>query len=418
MMNVKFLATFIVRAIAACSAMIMHLSLARTLTPNEAGVFYIVFTIITLLSVVSRLGFDEVVLKNISEFWHNNEFDKLNSIYKTAVLSILIASTVSACLLMFVGFIMYIFIYPEMGKVMIAMSPSLIFTSLYFIHAQMLQGRLESIKSTFVLGLISQIFFGLLIFIIPSQNAISASLCLNFSTFVAFLFGTIAWNSKKYTKWKGIGYLDVKESCLALWAVAIIQQATIWGGQLIGAFFVAPQEIAVFNVFQRITTMLQFFLLFASLVFSPKIAALYAQNKKMQLQELVYKINFILLIICMFAAMADLAGRYVIKFILGQEYAKHISVFHILFLGQLINTAMGFSFFILTMCGKEKALRNIIVKTFMFTIVLNILFSYLFGVLGISIISVVMLSVQNILYVRTIKTSMNVKMWRLWSVKI
>lgn len=412
-MNIKFFATFIIRSIAACSAMVMHLSVARTLAPAEAGIFYIVFTIITLLSVVSRLGFDEVVLKNISKFWHNKEFYKLNSIYKTAFLSILIASIIGACFLVFAGLLMSVYIYPEMGWVMVAMSPSLIFTSLYFIHAQMLQGRLESIKSTLVLGLISQFLFSLLIFIIPSKNAISASLCLNLSTFVAFLVGLIAWNSKKYTKWKSVGYLNVKESCMALWIVAIIQQATVWGGQLIGAFFMIPNEIAVFNVFQRITTVLQFFLLFASLVFSPKIAALYAQNKKVLLQELIYKINFILLVVCILAAVSDLFGGYVIEFVLGKEYSKYIIVFHILFAGQLVNTLLGFSFFILTMCGKEKELRDIIIKTFLFAVLLNILFSYFLGVIGISIISVVMVSVQNILCVRVMRNNMGMKMWRI-----
>ena len=413
-MKIKYLVTFMVRSFASCSAMIMHLAVAKTLELSEAGYFYSAFTLVTLLSVVCRLGFDEVVLKNVSTSWHSREFNKINSVYKTAIVSVFISSFAGIFLLNFCGFIMMKTSFFELGNIIIFMSPSLMFVSIYFLHAQMLQGRLETIRSTFVLGLVSQFVFSFLIIIFPVRYARVASLYFDISTFLAMLTGFIFWRNKDYVKWANAEYVNLKTSCIPLWVVAIMQQAIIWGGQIIATFLVPANEIAAFNVFQRVATMLQFFLLFASLVCSPKLAAYYAQGQLQMLQKLVYKVNISLIVISIFSVVImGSSGYFLTEKFLGVRYVNHMSLFYILMLSQLFNTVMGFSFYILTMCGQEKILKSIIIKIFSVTMLGNIFAAYYFGIYGTAIVSFISLFVQNVLCIYSVKKEINVKMWNL-----
>lgn len=401
---IAFVVNFFVRAFAASSAMIMHIAIAKVLSPEEAGFFYTSFTLVTLISVVSRLGLDEVVLRMISTAHSAYSKNRINSIYKTAVTNVIVCSFIGMVAVGMLGLACYLWGRHELGLTFLYMSPSVIFVSIYFIHAQMLQGRSETIKSTIVLGFISQLFFSLLIIIFPLEKSYSTAIYFDFSTLLSMIVGRKFWAYVTYFKWKEVDKINMWDSCIPLWIVAILQQVTMWGGQLIAAFLVSSTDIAALNLFQRLTSILQFFLLLASLIYSPKIASMYANGEKCNLQKTVNKIVLFLSITSFIILFIGVLTSYnIISYFFGDDYSSKNKVFLILLLGQALNTCMGLSVFILTMCSQEKELKSIICRTFPIVLLVNLVLTWKFGILGVAFSSTISLFLQNILCVFSVK---------------
>lgn len=411
-MNYKLFSSLFVRGGAAFCALLMHTLVAKIFDPSQAGWFYLAFTIVTLSSVLCRQGFDEVVVKEIGAAIYIGDYNRVNKVYKTVITKIGFASVLGSILLFAMGYMLKLLDKP-LGVIIIAVSPSLIFFSLYSIHAQLLQGRFQAIKSTIVLSFISQISFCILVVMFPIHDALSGAFAFDVATALAAISGFVLWFSYKsvFLKWNNVSKINLQDSSLPIWIVAIAQQLIMWGGQFIASLFVSPADIASYNLFMRYSIVLQFFLLFASLVYSPQISAFYSSGKKNDLQLLIKKVNISLLLVSLTVLILLIGGGHYILNFFGETYRKNASVFYILILGQTFNTMLGFSSFILMMCSSEKILRNIVVLNLPFVLILYLLMTYFYGIIGASIVTGVALLIQNSASIFVIYKRLNLKFW-------
>lgn len=411
-MSFNLLFSLAVRGGAAFFALLMHTLVAKILVPSQAGWFYLAFTIITLTSVLCRQGFDEVVIKEIGASVYKKDFERVNSVYKTSVINIGFASIVGCFLLIAIGSVIKMYGY-FIGNVLVVIAPSLIFFSMYSLHAQLLQGRFEAIKSTIVLSFVSQLSFCILIIVCPTYSAVDCAIYFNIATGLAALVGGVFWkcNKEKYIKWKKIKKINLMDSCVPIWMVAIAQQLVMWGGQFIASIFVSPVDIASYNLFMRYSIVLQFFLLFASLIYSPKISAYYASGEKEKLQNIIKKVNVSLFLVIIFTLLVCFSlGSYLINFF-GSSYAKNGNVFYIVLVGQAFNTMLGFSSFILMMCNQERFLRNIVVLSLPIVLVVYFLMTYFYGIIGTSFATGLALLIQNISSIVVIRRKLLLNFW-------
>ena len=411
-MNYKLFGSLFVRGGAAFCALLMHTLVAKIFEPSQAGWFYLAFTIITLSSVLCRQGFDEVVIKEIGASVYNNDYGRVNEVYKTVITNITLASILGAFLLVAMGCVLK-FLNNSLGTIIITVSPSLVFFSLYSIHAQLLQGRFEAIKSTVVLSFISQVSFCIFLIVFPIYDALSGAIAFDCATGLAAISGFLLWFLYKepLLKWKKVNKTNLLDSSLPIWIVAIAQQLIMWGGQFIASLFVSPVDIAAYNLFMRYSIVLQFFLLFASLIYSPQVSAFYSSGEKNNLQLVVKKVNLSLLLVSAIVLIFLIGGgRYIISFF-GETYRENASVFYILVVGQALNTMLGFSSFILMMCCNEKILRNIVILNLPFVLVAYLLMTYSYGIIGTSIVTGSALLIQNLASILVIYKKLSLKFW-------
>lgn len=411
-MNLAFFLSLAVRGGAAFFALLMHTMVAKILMPDQAGWFYLAFTIITLTSVICRQGFDEVVIKEIGASVYNKDFERVNSVYKTSVVNIILASFLGCIFLVIAGICLKSCGF-FLGGVLIIIAPSIIFFSLYSIHAQLLQGRFEAIKSTIVLSFVSQLSFCILLALFPIHTAVDCAVFFNVATGLAALAGGIFWffDKQNNIRWRKVKKISLVNTCVPIWIVAIAQQLIMWGGQFIASIFVFPEDIASYNLFMRYSIVLQFFLLFASLIYSPKISAFYSSGEKQRLQETIKKVNLSLLAVSVLVLIACfLLGSYLINFF-GNSYAKNSSVFYIVIVGQALNTMLGFSSFILMMCNQEKILQNIVILNLPMVLICYVLLTYLYGIVGTSFATGLALFVQNTSSIVVIRKKLSLKFW-------
>lgn len=412
-MKLGALIAFLVKGLGAFSAMVMHVLVARILLPEQAGQFYVAFTTITLISVICRLGLDEVVLKNVSIFFHAQNNNGINRVYKTSFIAVLISSLCGVALLLLVSLLLTS-INNQYGAVIWHIAPALVFFSLFTLHAQLLQGRLESVKSTLVLNLVSQCIFSIMILCYPVHLSEQAAMLFNLSTGIACVVGIFFWwnTQKVQLRWRGVGRFPFWNTSRHFWISMIIQQATIWGGQLLAAGIISSSDMASLNLFQRLTSVLQFFLVFASLIYSPRIAALYANRATTELQCVVIKVHRYLLLLSILAMVVGIIFLPFINDFFGNTYGKNSTSFLILLFAQCVNTTLGFTFFILMMCDHEVTLKRITLNTFPLVIISNPLFGYWWGVTGVAVACLMNLVLQNLLASRVVKYKLKINLFR------
>lgn len=156
------------------------------------------------------------------------------------------------------------------------------------------------------------------------------------------------------------------------------------------------RETGLYSVGSRLAILLTFFSQVSNSVISPKIAALYANSKIIELELMVKRVTAVLFVIgFLFLLFFIFFGRWTLG-LWGDEFKETYPILIILGIGQLINISTGCSGLLLIMCGFEKShsfLSGIFVTA---NIVLNFILIGNYGALGAAIATSFTIIVQNI----------------------
>ena len=87
----------------------------------------------------------------------------------------------------------------------------------------------------------------------------------------------------------------------------------------------------------------------------------------------------------------------------GDEFASAASLLKILALGQMVNAATGSTGCLLLMTGFEETVRKISFTSSFILIVLLVVFTYLFGVLGSAWAITISTTLQNLMFLYYVK---------------
>ena len=90
---------FGVKIVAAGSAFAMNVVIARQLGAEEAGLFFLAYTIVFIAAAVSRLGLDSTFVRFIAARHATNEWGWIKGLYQTGIRWSLLASLCIAILL-------------------------------------------------------------------------------------------------------------------------------------------------------------------------------------------------------------------------------------------------------------------------------------------------------------------------------
>ena len=92
---------FIMTILGTAIAYLMRVILARRFTPSEYGLFYSVFTVVTLFLFVRDLGLNQALVKYIAEFRVHEKYNHI----KTVMVSVLTFQLASSILFGIVAFL-------------------------------------------------------------------------------------------------------------------------------------------------------------------------------------------------------------------------------------------------------------------------------------------------------------------------
>ena len=146
--------TFILRSVGFLFTFGFNLMLARMLGPDGTGLFFLCISIITVASVVSRMGLDNVVLRFSAEAEAKKDWGALIGHFKKST-TLCLATSLFLMVMILIGapwMAGRIFQKPLLVEPLQWMTPTIPAISIIFLHAELLKGLKKIMLSQIIQG--------------------------------------------------------------------------------------------------------------------------------------------------------------------------------------------------------------------------------------------------------------------------
>ncbi len=407
----KITSVLLVRILGALSSLIFTFFITKNLSVNDAGIFFYIVTISIVVGRLSSKGFGTSLLRFISGFWVEKDFDAISFYLKNALKEILIFSSfVSFVFLIFhKHIVMYLYGSENVSLVYFFMGLAIPFIAIIFIIFPIFQAINKPLVSVILdkilLNLILLFIFFISLAVGVKANLFNLSIFYLVSAFIACFVGLFLLKKFIIAPHNHIKtpLAPLKKSANYIWLGLLMTTSVQYSGQIIAGAIVEPSNLSYLYVVQRISFLISFALIAVNYIAAPKFASLFKQKKIIELKELSMFCSRILFIIAipLCALLFFLSAEILLLF--GEDYVNASYLLQVLIFGQFINIICGPVAFLLNMTGNEKDMRNILLLTGSLSIILGFILTFHYGVLGAAISTSTSLIIQNLLaafYVR------------------
>jgi O-antigen/teichoic acid export membrane protein len=394
-------------AVAKLSAAFIAFGLTALVTRNmpndEAGLFLLGFSILTVLSVFFRLGLDNVILRFLSA--HGTDAfaqEKLNRgllwvatlVIPSTVLGIIFSEQIAT----------HIFNKPAFGPVLFWMLLALPAMAIFMLLAMAFQAQHRVVITTIFQNLgISTVFVAVFGYLWVEQpevlNAVTAAQIYAGAAGVIFFAALITWFSQKGISFNVTSYKDkeLTSASANLWVASNMTLITAWSGILIAGAVVPAEELAQLSAAQRTAMLTSFVLMVVNMVVAPRYAHMWKNGDLAGIQRLAKwsTRGMIVMVAPIVLVMVLLPERVMSLF--GDGYEQAALLLTIMGVGQFINVATGSVAYLLNMSGHEKDFRRVTLFVGPLTVVCALVFIQWWGVIGAALATAVGVGLQNIM---------------------
>lgn len=403
---------FIIRMCGALSGFCVTYYIARNLGAAESGLYFLALSMIMVLSAVSRLGLDNTVLRFIG-----GHASLATSVLSKALLVVFLLGVFFSCATYFSAEYISIEVFgkEELKPILQRMSFGILGLSGVTISAMALQGLRKVSASIFVLNIAVNLLLLGSIFIFGITKASYLSVFYtSFSIFVAVI--GVAWFSllAPCADKSEISWGELFSSCWPLWMVVVMAQMVQWSGQFVAGAYVSSELVAQFAVAQRTAMLTSFVLIAVNLVVAPRFAALYRQNNLLELQRLATKSVKMICVLALPVIGGMLIFPAQLMGIFGEEFVEGAYLLQILAIGQFVNAATGSVGFLLIMSGNERDMRTVTMISGSLAILLTLLMTSMYGIMGAAISTAIAVATQNLLAVYYVKKRLGFNTLLVW----
>ena len=366
----------------------MVVILARSLGPEEFGIYSYALSIMTVLAIPAQVGLPQLLIRETSRLNAVLNWSLLKGLWKTATIIVILLSTLIAVATFI--FMVYVDVkYKDVILLSVLVSPFIALGNLRGAALQglnhVLMGQIpESIIRPFLIVLLSAMLW----FVLPGEvNAQNAMLVYGLSAVLTFIYGGVLLNrlKPKELKFNGINY-RVKfwlSSAAPLALVASTQLIISQTDIIMLTNYASAEETGTYKVISSLCTLVIFAFMSIQTVVSPRIAKLYMEGNKLELQKLLTlaaRINsilglFIVLLLIFF-------GDWLLISLFGESFSNGYSALIVLALGRLVNASLGLSVPLLNMSGNERLTLQVMFFAAFLNLTLNYFLIPEFGIDG------------------------------------
>ena len=375
--------------------------ITQTYGANIYGIVALCFSFFLFIGVFGRLGIDTHVVKVFS----SSDYISEAGLFYKSVLKSFIVSSILCFIIYFFDEEIIIHLLVEPKPEVLPYLPWILFSvplwSIVLISASFFRARSQNNIFAFFNNpgrfFLSLVFLLVIYFFIDKDPLITV-----IAHFYGILLLTIISLFLVYREFKGVRldhkikyWVFLKDSfpmMLASSAIIILASTDTF---LMGVFK-SNEDVGIYNVALKISTLSIFFLQAISSILAPKIAKAYAEDDKSNFNKIMKfatKINFylsssLILLILLFR-------DFLLK-LFGEQFIEGELVLIILCIGQIISSFTGPVGVIMQMIGQQKAFRNIVVLALILNIILNFNLIPVYGGVGAAISTSISLFVWNI----------------------
>lgn len=390
--------------------------LGRTLGTAGLGEVDLAIKISAVLVILALVGLESVLIKNIAI----SNLDGCSEDIKKIVSSALAISITVVLVIIFLGTsysepISAILFGDSLNKELLCMAFLLVVPMVINkIFGSALVGIKKVWLGTLVNETLSIWFVGLLMLVLhlfsyPLTSYSVLTIYLVARVLVSIIV-TFSWNFKIGLNFYELNSMPRQMIKMGLpllmvsgFGVIVANMSTIVLGT-----FATSEEVGLYSVAARLAILISFLLQVSNVAISPKLATLYKQGEIKEMEVMVQRITFLLLLISLlFFCFYAFAGHYILS-LWGDGFEKAYLALIMISLGQVINVSTGCSGVLLVMCGLEKLQGIISVGSLVLTLILNVTLIYYFGLIGAAIATGVGLAIENLVKVIIAKRKLGI----------
>jgi len=376
----------LVRAFGAIGSLLFTVVLARTLPKEAVGEFAVAFTIMAIISMIARFGYDITLLRFGGAEWEGKPTPGFQSLSRFALGSVVRNAACIATIAVLASFAVRSLEHRSFFTVMLLLSVP---WSLMYVVSFLLKAiGLPATGSMFEVGIISFIASFVIMALHRSgrdtsldtvATVLAATTVVALTTGITLLLrrGLLARTNQPYEQ--NDAFFKATRNVAA---VMIVQLLANQSGNLILRLVADPTEVANFSVALRLATatMVAFNLIYV--VVGPRISAAHSRGETETALRVARRFTTLLMMLAgpVLLVLLIVPGR--ITTIFGAQYSASATPVAIMAGGQLLAVLMSLGPMWLAMTGSEDLLRNVTFSSAVVGVGVTAVLSSLFGASG------------------------------------
>ena len=396
---------FLGRVFSTIFGFLFSLAAARLMGADVYGKLMYVTVIITMLSLVTKLGLTQGLVQFISRLTENNRIEERNSIISFSFLLVSVFSIIlSVILFIFSDFIaLNIFNNQELASLLKVMSPILILLSLIELTPGIFRG-LKIVKYQVLGRDLIQSFIRLIMVLILGYlgykiYGLVAAFYLSMAFSLLYLFYKL-YDLNLFGKIKCKFITSYKE-ILIFSAPLLISSILHYSVSKIDIFmigyFLNTSSVGIYTVALKIGTLTNFLLFSINSMFAPNITTLYYNNQMVKLEKLYQVITKWVLGINLSVFFLFIILSKEIMNVFGTEFIIGWIALILITAGQVVNAGVGSAGLINVMTGYPKSELYVSIIVFVINVTLNYFLIPIYGIEGAAFASLISIGVMNLL---------------------
>jgi len=387
--STAMLVLFIAQAI---MAFFTNVIVARNLDLEEFGVYSFWVATMTLLAVPACLGFDVYVAREGAGALERGQMRKAAGLFLLAN-----AAALGATLLIAIGVVGYALRQLDGTSAFWPWPAVFAAAALPFLSLNLIRQRISATLGAVLSGSLAERLvrpgvllvgtWGVFHFALGEPTpavALAVFMCAAISSFA------IGWTLLHFAKTPDLGH-GPPEFLPREWLVAAAPMAILSTAQIVNrqadvvmlGLLASPEEVGVYQVASRLAILLGFVYVAFSTVIVPRLARLWAAEKRAEMQTLTTTASFVSCLITGLGVLAIfLIGRPVIELVFGHDYGAAIGPLRIVAIGILINAATGPSVAIMSMTEHAGVATRFMLLTMFVNIGANLAAIPILGIYG------------------------------------
>ena len=408
---------FAVKIAAAGTSFVLSVLVARALGADEAGLFFLAFTLVTIMATLGRIGTDNALVRFVSSRRSSDDWGEIRGVVRLAVFWVSVVASLLGIVLFFGAEIIavHLFALPELAQVLRWIAPAVPLIAIASCYGFALQGLKKIPQYLLVTSVIASALVVAFLLIYSAENAISVGQYYAIATCVTLVIAWALW--RKEVREKPTGGFDSRllfRTCLPLLTIQALYLVNSWAGQIILGIWHSAADVALFSTAQRTAMLTSFVLVAVNSIAAPKFAALHQQGDMQGLARLAVYSTRLMVILAFPALLLMLLFPQWLMGLFGPEFREAGFALTILALGQFINVATGSVGYLLMMTGKERTLRNNVMITSALSLTLGLILIPVLGVNGAAITSAIAAATSNLLSWYQVKKKLGINTIKFW----
>ena len=411
----KSSSSLVVKAIGMAAAFAVSIILGRTIGPEGLGIIDLANRVVGIVLILVMLGMGNVILKEIAIAYERKDWQRVaNTIYTALRINVPLTLVFSVVLILLTPWLTENFFNEPRLKIPLIIALAVVVPQvLSRIFASGVNGFRKIWQSNLVNETLSFtiVAIGLVIlFLLKIEiTVIKVAIVYAIGRITVTLAVSIYW--KRLFKFSGKRILQTRALLKVALPLLVVSATTMIASNadtIMLGWLSNTREVGFYNVAVRLGLLTSFFHMLTVSSLTPKVAALYSQNKKAELQKMVQQVTKGLGLIGLTGAVIFvLAGKYILN-LWGNEFTAAYLPLVIISVGQFFNIATGATGVLLIMKGHEKIVGYISTISLIANLILNYFLIPEYGVIGAALTTALTISFSNILKVILVNKKLNI----------